>query len=51
MRDILKAHAGKPLPFGQLQIEVHAWETHFKSMDTLKAWFDALEEAGLRPFM
>jgi hypothetical protein len=51
MRDLLKEYSGRPLPFGQLQIEVHAWETHFPQMSTLEAWFDMLEDAGLRPFM
>lgn len=38
---------GQPLPFGQLQIEIHAWAHSFK--DFLK-WWESLEEAGLRPF-
>jgi len=38
---------GQPLPFGQLQLEIHAWDRNFA--DYLK-WWEALEEAGLRPF-
>lgn len=38
---------GQPLPFGQLQLEIHAWGRNFA--DYLK-WWEALEEAGLRPF-
>jgi len=38
---------GQPLPFGQLQLEIHVWDKSFA--DFLK-WWEALEEAGLRPF-
>jgi len=38
---------GQPLPFGQLQLEVHVWDKKFP--DFLK-WWEALEELGLRPF-
>jgi len=38
---------GQPLPFGQLQLEIHAWNKSFA--DFLK-WWEAMEEAGLRPF-
>jgi len=37
----------KPLPFGQLQLEIHANEISFAKF--LK-WWEDLEEAGLRPF-
>jgi len=37
----------KPLPFGQLQLEIHAEKTTFTEF--LK-WWEDLEEAGLRPF-
>jgi len=39
--------AGKPLPFGQLQLEIHIWGKTFA--DYLK-WWEMLEDAGLRPF-
>ncbi|KAL0062204.1 hypothetical protein AAF712_010965 [Marasmius tenuissimus] len=39
--------AGLPLPFGQLQLEVHAWN---KSFEEYLKWWEMLEEAGLRPF-
>ncbi len=39
--------AGLPLPFGQLQLEIHAWD---KSFETFLKWWEGLEEAGLRPF-
>ncbi|KAF8589175.1 hypothetical protein K439DRAFT_1629085 [Ramaria rubella] len=38
---------GLPLPFGQLQLEVHAWEQTFPQY--LKFW-ETLEGMGLRPF-
>jgi hypothetical protein len=37
----------KPLPFGQLQLEIHADKINFPQF--LK-WWEDLEEAGLRPF-
>jgi hypothetical protein len=38
---------GQPLPFGQLQLEIHVWE---KSFPFFLKWWQGLEEAGLRPF-
>ncbi|QRW04843.1 methyltransferase domain protein [Ceratobasidium sp. AG-Ba] len=38
---------GRPLPFGQLQLEIHADKITFAQF--LK-WWEDLEEAGLRPF-
>lgn len=40
--------AGKPLPFGQLQIELHMWQKKFPEF---LAFWEMLEQAGLRPFM
>ena len=40
--------AGQPLPFGQLQIELHLWNGRFA--DVL-SWWELLEAAGLRPVM
>lgn len=39
--------SGEPLPFGQLQLEIHIWK---KSFEEYLAWWETLEEAGLRPF-
>ncbi|KAA1471693.1 hypothetical protein DENSPDRAFT_837743 [Dentipellis sp. KUC8613] len=39
----------KPLPFGQLQIEIHAREGHEKFAQ-FSQWWSNLEDAGLRPF-
>jgi len=40
--------SGEPVPFGQLLIEVHAWDKKFEEFLT---WWEMLESAGLRPFM
>src|ERR1700722_20388001 len=40
--------ADQPLPFGQLQLEIHAWNKQFHEFLT---WWERLEEAGLRPYM
>jgi len=39
---------GKPLPFGQLQLEIHLWNKEFPEF---LEWWEMLEAAGLRPFM
>lgn len=39
--------SGKPLPFAQLQLEIHVWDMSFAKF--LK-WWEMLETAGLRPF-
>ncbi|CAG8589936.1 12584_t:CDS:10, partial [Acaulospora colombiana] len=44
---IFKEYKGRPLPFGQLQLEIHVGEKPFA--DFLH-WWERLEEAGLRPF-
>jgi hypothetical protein len=38
----------QPLPFGQLQLELHVWQRGFR--DVLTFW-ELLEKAGLRPYM
>lgn len=40
--------SGAPLPFGQLQIEVHAWKQRFHDF---LSWWELIEGVGLRPFM
>ncbi|KAG8907979.1 hypothetical protein FRB99_001145 [Tulasnella sp. 403] len=47
LTDIINAYKGRPLPFGQLQLEIHAWGKTFLEVLT---WWEALEAAGLRPF-
>lgn len=39
---------GSPLPFGQLLLEIHAWNQRFEDFFH---WFEQLENAGLRSFM
>lgn len=40
--------SGDPLPFGQLLLEIHAWNKIFADF---LSWWEMLETAGLRPFM
>jgi len=49
MANFLKSYAdsGKPLPFGQLSMEIHLWD---KSFEFFLGWWEMLEAAGLRPF-
>lgn len=39
--------SGRPLPFGQLQLEIHLWG---KPFEEFLSWWEMLEAAGLRPF-
>ena len=50
LTEIVKPYAlsGEPLPFGQLQVELHVWNKRFSDF---LAWWDMLEMAGLRPVM
>ena len=42
---------GGPLPFGQLQIELHPLEeSDWQDFPKFLKWWEKLEEAGLRPF-
>ena len=49
LTDLIKSYkeSGEPLPFGQLQIEIHALN---KSVEWMIEWWEMLEEAGLRAF-
>jgi len=49
LSSIAKAYLASdlPLPFGQLQIEIHAWNKKFPEFLN---WWETLEAAGLRPF-
>ncbi|KAL0961204.1 hypothetical protein HGRIS_006172 [Hohenbuehelia grisea] len=40
-----------PLPFGQLQLEIHLWKDSKHSFARFLEWWEMLEAAGLRPFM
>ncbi|KAJ7465245.1 methyltransferase domain-containing protein [Mycena latifolia] len=49
--DSAAASASGALPFGQLQLEIHAsGETDYKRFPVFLAWWEKLERAGLRPF-
>ena len=50
LKEILAPYAasGAPLPFGQLQVELHMWNKKFADF---YAWWSLLEQAGLRPVM
>ena len=39
--------SGRPLPFGQLLIEIHLWS---KTFAEFLSWWESLELVGLRPF-
>lgn len=39
---------GRPLPFGQINLEMHVWNKNFAEF---LSWWEMLETAGLRPFM
>lgn len=42
---------GEPLPFGQLQLEVHVYGgSEWQDFPRFLKWWEKLEEAGLRPF-
>jgi len=49
MTDVLKSFTERdlPLPFAQLQIEIHIWD---KTFEYFLKWWEGFEEAGLRPF-
>lgn len=40
--------ADEPLPFGQINLELHVWNKKFSEF---LSWWEMLETAGLRPFM
>lgn len=42
---------GEPLPFGQLQLEVHIYGgSEWQDFPKFLTWWEKLEAAGLRPF-
>jgi hypothetical protein len=40
----------EPLPFGQLQLEIHARNSDYAMFERFLGWWEQLEQAGLRPF-
>ncbi|KAJ3737662.1 hypothetical protein DFJ43DRAFT_1148786 [Lentinula guzmanii] len=49
LEEIIKSYSlsGEPLPFAQLQLEIHVWDMPFAPFLN---WWEMLEAAGLRPF-
>ncbi|KAJ7875068.1 methyltransferase domain-containing protein [Mycena leptocephala] len=49
---IIESFKGKPLPFGQMQIEIHLnyKPDHITTVGAFDKWWTTLEDAGLRPF-
>jgi len=50
LETLLAAYAGRPLPFGQLQLEIHARDSEYAQFPKFLGWWEKLEAAGLRPF-
>jgi len=47
----IDSFAAQPLPFGQLQIEIHVYEDQpWNDFAKVLKWWQKLEAAGLRPF-
>ncbi|KAJ7260905.1 methyltransferase domain-containing protein [Mycena haematopus] len=52
LRDVIRSFEGQPLPFGQMEIEIHIghiWEG-MQTIGLFDEWWTMLEDAGLRPF-
>ncbi|CAK5271407.1 unnamed protein product [Mycena citricolor] len=48
---IVESFKGQPLPFGQMQIEIHVgYALQTDTIRTFDRWWTLLEDAGLRPF-
>ncbi|KAJ7230908.1 methyltransferase domain-containing protein [Mycena haematopus] len=49
---VIESFKGHPLPFGQMQIEIHLSfaPDQVKTIGVFDNWFTMLEDAGLRPF-
>ena len=49
LTSFVNAHTHGDLPFGQLQLEIHA-ENDRANFEWFRGWWESLEAAGLRPF-
>ncbi|KAJ6476286.1 methyltransferase domain-containing protein [Mycena sanguinolenta] len=49
LRDVIRSFDGQPLPFGQMEIEIHIGEG-MQTIGLFDDWWTMLEDAGLRPF-
>lgn len=47
---LIDAYGSDPLPFGQLQLEIHARDSEYATFPRYLEWWTKLERAGLRPF-
>lgn len=47
LKELFRRAKSQPLPFGQLQLEIHAWDYSFA--EWMGLWKE-MEHAGLRPF-
>ncbi|KAJ7041152.1 methyltransferase domain-containing protein [Mycena alexandri] len=48
---VIKSFKGQPLPFGQMEIEIHInYRDYMNTIGAVDKWWTMLEEAGLRPF-
>ncbi|KAK7055102.1 Methyltranfer-dom domain-containing protein [Favolaschia claudopus] len=53
LRDIIQLFDGEPLPFGQMQIEIHLAhdpKDHMETIALFQEWWTMLEDAGLRAY-
>ncbi|KAJ7079592.1 methyltransferase domain-containing protein [Mycena belliarum] len=51
LKAVIESFEGKPLPFGQMQIEIHiGYEAGMNTVGAIDDWWTMLEDAGLRPF-
>ncbi|KAJ7482217.1 methyltransferase domain-containing protein [Mycena galericulata] len=48
---VIESFKGQPLPFGQMQIEIHiGYSAEMNTVGAIDEWWTMLEDAGLRPF-
>ncbi|KAJ7717578.1 methyltransferase domain-containing protein [Mycena metata] len=48
---VIKSFKGQPLPFGQMEIEIHInYRDYMNTVGAVDKWWTMLEDAGLRPF-
>ncbi|KAJ6496254.1 methyltransferase domain-containing protein [Mycena sanguinolenta] len=52
LKAVIESFKGKPLPFGQMQIEIHLHfgPDYIGTVGDFDKWWTMLEDAGLRPF-
>ncbi|KAJ6542733.1 methyltransferase domain-containing protein [Mycena capillaripes] len=51
LTSVIESFKGKPLPFGQMQVEIHiGYDPEKNTVGAIDEWWTMLEDAGLRPF-